>query len=88
MASSLLKMIRDRFHNGVKKEAASKIGVKQACYQHFDKGRSVKDWMITHIRRLYGIKNNPNGFTDTQLLDALEKDYPPKKLKEILREYK
>lgn len=88
MAQKLLRKICSRFHNNVKKETATHIGVKQSCYQHFDKGRAIKDWMVVQIRRLYGRKHNNNGLTDTEILDELEKDYPPKKLKEILSEYK
>lgn len=84
MATTLLAEISKKFFKGVKLHTAEGLGIKQNRFQHFTKGRPIKDWMIVHIRRKYGAKNHRAGLTDKQILDLLEQDYPDKVLKEIL----
>lgn len=88
MAQTLLERICEKFHNGVKKHTGANIGFKETAIQHFFKGRPIKDFVLVRIRQLYGTKYNPNGYTDTQLLDLLEEEYDEKTLNNLMSKYK
>lgn len=88
MAKKLLNDICTRFHKGVKKRAGENIGFKETALQHFLRGRPVKDFVIIHLRHLYGRAHNNNGYTDTELLDLLEEDYDAKTLAELMGRYR
>lgn len=88
MAAKLLNTLTRKFHNGVKKRAAETIGFKVAAFQHFLNGRPVRDFVIIHLRHLYGRAYNNNGITDTELLDLLEEDYSEQNLKKLMGRYK
>ena len=88
MARHLLNSLTKKFHRGVKKDAGMELGFKQSALQHFIGGRPVKDFVIVLIRRLYGKKYNNNGYSDSQILDLLEKDYDEKELERLMGRYK
>lgn len=86
MASILLTEISKKFFKGVKSHAAKGLDIKPTRLQNFVSGRPVKDWMIVHIRRKYGVKSKRSGLTDTQILDLLDKEYPEELLIRLLNE--
>ena len=89
MAKELFTDIANRFYKGVKADAAVGIGISPALFNHYSNGhRTVKEYMVVHIRDLFGNKVKRGGYTDSEILDLLGRDYERNKLKRKINEYK
>lgn len=74
MTKELLEKIRNKYHNGIKREAAKAIKIKEASYGHYSNGtREMRFSLLKNIIEKYSIRNTPNGLTDTQIVDLLLK---------------